>query len=158
MNYIFHEDILVVLKKTGWFPGRDISFKISEISQKIETASGIKIFSAAFLILKEFGNLTFNIDKPGVDLFASSFSFFPEDCIGELERLLFYQGFCNTNLYPIGREKKCDSFLAIGENCKIYNFLDTDFVIEIGESFENSLFNLIKGVKGKTIYIDEANF
>jgi hypothetical protein len=150
----FDDVVQKALQQAGWFPKRDISAQVSAWAESLRQSDRMEIFPEAERILQEFGGLTIGAQGPGVTCAKGAVLFDPLTAQGEGERLSLYEGSAHTRLYPLGEERgQSWWWFAVGEDRRVYSFGDCDFMIIMGDFFEEALHNLIYGIAGTRLEV-----
>jgi hypothetical protein len=145
----FDNVVQKTLQQAGWFPRREISAQVSAWAESLRQSDSLEIFPEAERILREFGGLTIGAQGPGVTCAKGLALFDPLSAQGEGERLSVYAEAASTKLYPLGEELgQSGWWFVVGEDRRVYSFGDCDFMIVVGDFFEEALRNLIYGIAG----------
>ncbi|MBF6045538.1 hypothetical protein GO001_09935 [Streptomyces sp. NRRL B-1677] len=115
------EEVEVVLREAGWFPGRQVSVE----AWKTQFASrGVHMHHAAERFLTEFGGLTVEVHGPGVTCAREPFELNPSLCLGEEDRFAEWSAVVGSSIYPIGEMGDGRFFLGIDEASIVYLVAD----------------------------------
>lgn len=145
----FPEDIANILKAAGWFPGRCVEGMVDKWKAALDHPGGLKMFSAAREVLLEFGGLRVDQQGPGVTCAREPFVIDPMTAVLEDDYFSDWGKTIGVSLYPLGEAASANYYLAIDECGRV--FLSEAELIFLGESFDDALVNLIRGIIGKRV-------
>lgn len=134
-----------LLRKAGWFDGRNMSGKIILPNE-------FQISDVALKVLNEFGNLKVGETGPGIDCAKTIVDFNPTLAMGEAERFGEWSIEINSYLYPLGEVDNGHMYLAIDDRGRV--FLLMDILVYLDAEFDRAIDKLLTGVKGKRISRD----
>jgi hypothetical protein len=138
----FTPEIESVLKKCGWYPGRQVWDRVEKWRQEFKEYDDIFLFDKAEETLLEFGGLTIKSTLPGIDFLPETIYLDPSRALGEKERWE-WESEISSKLFPLGDIESAMAFLCIDESGRVYYVMD--FIILIGYSIEEALENQIAG-------------
>lgn len=142
----FSDEVTSMLKRGGWFPGRNIA-------DTMILPSGFVIFPAAQKVLAEFGYLRLGIPGPGIECARGEINMDPMYAANDIEGYEEYGELIHRALYPLGIVDNLD-YLAIDEDGTVYLFGDEFWFV--GTSFDAALDTLLLGKL--TPQIDENGY
>jgi hypothetical protein len=159
-----NNDIEEVLRRSGWFPGRNIESQTQEWASRLDQY-GFKIFPVAQQILSEFGGI--NIDQhEGSNHSGYLPLVFDPTCVeadGAEAAFMIKELFdafaekLGMDLFPLGENLDSHSYFAVSEDGKVFELLD---VMEmVGMNFEEAMSNIMTGYRPRelTFYFEEQS-
>ena len=159
----FLPEVEAVLREVGWFPGRVVPMDQLKqwliIERELENGPRVQLrmFSAAWRILREFGGLTIEQDAPGVTFSRESFFFDPSRGGWWGEEWFIDEWEADGALFPLGNWGnpdvsgfyRTDAFcFAVTGQGKIIS--DSENLLLLGNTIEEALTNLIVGYMPET--------
>ncbi|WP_257032021.1 SUKH-3 domain-containing protein [Paenibacillus sp. E222] len=141
-----------ILSEAGWFAEREI-----EIKHYVEFLKNddYNIFERAIQFLKEYGGLKIQFKNPRkLDQYLI-LNTDPEHAGESIFRELAarYEQHCNESFVILGEIASIDMTWYIGSSGKFYGGND-DFLICLGDNFDEALFHVVSGAKLDMITID----
>ena len=133
-----------VLRKAGWYPGRQVPELVS-MWKNHPSIADLEMFETAERFLLEFGGITVTQSGPGVNLARSPFKIDPTLAAYQSDLFKEFGRMVDTWLYPLGEAEGGYYFLAIGENGRVY-YVMQDIVLA-GYTEDEALENLLIGRK-----------
>lgn len=131
-----------VLRKAGWYPGRQVPELVSTWKNHPYIAD-LEMFETAERFLLEFGGIKVTQSGPGVTLARSPFKIDPTVAYYERELFEKFGRMVDTRLYPLGEAADRWYYLAIGENGRVYYVMED--VLLAGDTEDEALENLLIG-------------
>ncbi|HET8670259.1 MAG TPA: SUKH-3 domain-containing protein [Candidatus Saccharimonadales bacterium] len=131
-----------VLRKAGWYPGRQVPELVS-MWKNHPFIADIEMFETAERFLLEFGGITVTQSGPGVTSARSPFEIDPTLAAYQSDLFKEFGRMVDTRLYPLGEAAHGYYFLAIGENGRVY-YVMQDIVLA-GYTEDEALENLLIG-------------
>jgi hypothetical protein len=157
----FVPEVEQALRDAGWYEGRCLSDE--EIARwcafNRENGAGYyRIFPAALTVLREFGGVFVELDKPGVTCYRNSFLLNPFAAVGLHESLLQkVEWFLGEPLFPLGvTGESQDDILALSNSGKLYCFGIDGSPFLKGNTFDEALHNLIVGIMAQRVGFDDS--
>jgi hypothetical protein len=132
----FSPSVLELLRKAGWFEGREVP-----ISLPVE----LQPFATARRVLIEFGGLHIGYCGAGVDCATSDVEIDPTLAMHVLPELRAYERSINRRLFPLGEVHLGHGFLIIDELGRTY--LLSDELSPLAPMFAECLELLLLGLK-----------
>jgi len=139
----FSEEIMEMLKPSGWFSGRDVR-------DLIKLPDDFEVFSAALEVLKEFGLLRFGKRGAGIECARSVINCDPMLAVGESDRFSEYSEWLQSQLYPLGEVDDGHYFLVIDEMGRTFLLMNDLKLVHI--TFDGAIENLLKGINSLSWY------
>jgi hypothetical protein len=136
-----------VLRKSGWFAGRDVS-------QSFFSPPEFALFPEAEEVLKEFGGLRLGSCGAGVDFATSDVVIDPGLATHLKEELKGYEHSVKAKLFPLGEVHRGHGYLVIDEQGRVY--LLSDELAPFASTFSRSLEMLLLGKNAKPEEIEAA--
>jgi SUKH-3 immunity protein len=123
----FPRGVAAVLRRGGWFPGRDVSDEVEPwiaqlLAEEPSYAGRPAAVAAGRRFLREFGNVWCDTDRLGPEAVMSEFGFFPETTPGwlgliELSDLELDAG---RPLFPVGFSPQEQELILIAPDDQVY--------------------------------------
>jgi len=140
-----------ILSEAGWFVEREV-----EISHYVEFLKNddYVIFERAVQVLKEYGGLKIQFKNPRKPDQYLTLNVDPEHAGKSIFRELVtrYEQHCNESFIILGEIASIDMTWYIGSSGKFYGG-NEDFLIYLGDSFEEALYHVVIGVNLDVITI-----
>ena len=137
-----------VLRKAGWFEGRDVGDRLVEWRKRLRL-DGFEPSRAAERALREFGGIQVDQRGPGVNLARQSFVIDPLLGLGERDRFEHFEAVLGLPLYPFGECENGATFLAIAADGRVFALAEQ--IDLAGETALDGIVNLIRGVRGASL-------
>lgn len=141
----FSSDIMEMLHRAGWQPGRDVL-------ETIQLPPGFRLFPAAAHVLAEFGNLRIGYYGPGIDTARDTVEINPMRALYENEEFARVETRLGSTLYPLGEINEGQAFLAIDEQGR--TFIVGDLVFYADDTFDAALDRLLTGKRVHRVNMD----
>jgi hypothetical protein len=133
------------LVDSGWYEGRKID--ISEMESSL-AKDGYVIPNIAKDFLKEFGLLEISFANPRNSKYTNTIMVDPRK-VGVYKSVIdAYSRHCNKMMVPVADLPKHCMTICISEDGEFFGGYD-DWLLRLGDSFYEALFNLISGTKIK---------
>lgn len=143
MNNRFSKFTENILRKAGWFPGRNMPETVTNWKAELQKTDNKEMFAEAEKILLEFGRLKIKQGSANNPNTRSYFEINPSLVVYEGDRFEDFEKVLETTLYPLGEAESGHVFLAVSEDGRIFLvMMDLWFV---ANSFDEALENLILG-------------
>ncbi|MCM2417705.1 SUKH-3 domain-containing protein [Streptomyces sp. RKAG293] len=139
----FSPEVDVVLRESGWFPGRR-----TEIFRWKVSVPDFIWHAAAEKFLEEFGGINVHISGPGITCAREPFEIDPDLAIGEEGRFAELSELFGRRFFPLGEVGRGEFFLAIDEEGLMY--LLATAVLSLGAA-DLALENLVTGVSAERL-------
>jgi SUKH-3 immunity protein len=133
-----------VLRKAGWYPGRQVPELVS-MWKNHPFIADLEMFETAERFLLEFGGITVTQSGPGVNLARSPFKIDPTLVYHQSDLFKEFGRTVDTRLYPLGEAADGWYYLAIGENGRVYYVMED--IMLAGYTEDEALENLLIGRK-----------
>lgn len=131
-----------VLRKAGWYPGRQVTELVS-MWKSHPFIADLEMFETAERFLLEFGGITVTQSGPGVTLARSPFKIDPTLAYYQSDLFKKFGRMVDTRLYPLGEAADRWYYLAIGENGRVYYVMED--IMLAGYTADEALENLLIG-------------
>lgn len=148
MNKVTEE----LLIQSGWLEGRTI--ETSSIEAKFEE-EGYTIFESGKNFIKEYGLLKIFYKNPRAPKYTDIIDIDPVRALGGIYKSVVeaYENHCGEQMLPIAEIQQQCMTICITPKGWFYGGYD-DWLLKLGENFEETLFNLINGVKIKPMMVE----
>ncbi len=138
------EEVRSVLKRAGWFPGRDVQHAVKKWIRRLDRPGGFQIFEAARQALTEFGGLRVNVGGPGKTCARLPFVLDPTLAKNEEDRFSDHLDEVREPLYPLGEAGEGYVYIAITPTHRVFLIMDDAY--PLGQGIEEAISNMILGV------------
>jgi hypothetical protein len=143
MTVRFVPALLDVLKRAGWYEGRNIE-------ETIAPPKEFSIFARARRAWAEFGGLRIGDAGPGIDCATSDVDFDPRLETGLEPELRRYECLHNTRLFPLAEVHRGHGCLAIDEQGRTYLLSQvSDDISRFAPTLDRSLAHSLARQKGE---------
>jgi hypothetical protein len=149
----FSTEVETVLRKCGWFPGRQVWDLVDKWRREFKELDDTFLFAKAEETLLEFGGLTIMSKLPGIDFLPEAIDIDPSRALGERDRFDHFGPKVSSRLFPVGELEGGMSFITVDEYGRVYHVMD--FIMLIGQSFDEALERQILGKRFKTSCVIE---
>ncbi|GAB3635492.1 hypothetical protein GCM10027422_10820 [Hymenobacter arcticus] len=149
---VFGPEVVIMLTKAGWFPGR-------HIDKDLELPSDVQYPAAILKLLQEYGGLKVRSTGAGITVGRNSIDFDPtwaDQESSEDGKLYYYSGLIGTTLYPIGHVPLEALLLCLDKDNRVY--MAGDNLYWVGNSFTEGVSNILLGISGKVLDEEEMNW
>lgn len=132
-------NIIYILTKSGWYPERNIPIS-NNINKKYHLSDNIANF------IHQYADLTITFSNPKNNKFTSNLIINPVIADKEISNIILksYEKHINSKLIPIAVIHEYDMIICMSELGSFYGGND-DWLIQLGNTFEDALDNLING-------------
>jgi hypothetical protein len=141
----FSEQAEAVLRRAGWYPGRQVPDLVALWKETLLQSDGFEMFPSAEKALLEFGGLKIDQQGPGVSCSREPFEINPTMAMYESDRFEELVSVVDSRLYPLGEAVSGLCFLAIAENDSVYLLMDDIRVV--GKNIDEGLEALLIGLE-----------
>lgn len=151
-NFFFTPEVMTLLAKAGWFPGR-------RTGEDIELPSDVEYPDFILQLLQEYGGLKVRSVGAGIDVGRNSIDFDPtwaDQESSEDGKLYYYSNLIGNTLYPIGHLPQEALLLCLDKDSKVYAAGDN--LYWTGNSFIEGVSNILIGVNGKILNVDKMDW
>lgn len=145
------KNVLEILKKSGWYPNRKIPkpYCIEVLRKKYET------FDKLISFITEYDELVITFDNPKNKSFKSNLIIKPIIADSEIDTTILksYEIYTGLKLIPTAIIYEYSMVICISEIGSFFGGND-DWLIKLGNTFEETLSNLINGTMPKAELVD----
>lgn len=145
------KNVLEILKKSGWYPNRKVSkpYCIEVLRKKYETFKKLTSF------ITEYDELVITFDNPKNKSFKSNLIIKPIIADSEIDTTILksYEIYTGLKLIPTAIIYEYSMIICISEIGSFFGGND-DWLIKLGDNFEEALSNLINGTMPKAELVD----
>lgn len=145
------EKIIKILKKSGWYPNRKLpkSYCIEVLSKKYD------IFDKLISFIAEYNELVITFSNPKNKGFKSNLIIKPIIADSEIDNTVLksYETYTGLKLIPVAVIYEYSMIILISEIGSFFGGND-DWLIKLGNTFEETLANLVNGTTLKAELVD----
>jgi hypothetical protein len=138
----FSADVLGVLRRAGWQPGRRVTDH--QIARWQAQLAEFELSHAARAVLEEFGGLELRESGPGIECARSPVSFDPTKAAGEGDRCAACESLTGK-VFPLGEICGGHSILYINAQGSVFAIMDD--VLFVGDTFAQAMERLLRGMR-----------
>lgn len=148
MDEVIEESLI----QAGWFEGRTI--ETSNIELKLREKE-YDIFELGKNFIKEYGLLKISFTNPRLPKLVNVIDIDPIITIGGISKSVVeaYENHCGESMIPLAEIQQQCMTICITPRGWFYGGYD-DWLLKLGENFEESLFNLITCVRIEPIMVE----
>lgn len=148
MNKVIEESLI----QAGWFEGRTIETSNIEVKLK---EKGYDIFELGKNFIKEYGLLKISFTNPRLPKFINIIDINPIISLGGISKSVVeaYENHCGEPMIPVAEIQQQCMTICITPRGWFYGGYD-DWLLKLGENFEEALFNLITCVRIEPMMVE----